>query len=77
VRWIRETPGGWSSARTCSWRGKALVGSEQGKLAAFSPDGSEEWSETVQGAIRGIGVLDDVLYLGTQKGTLYAYLPVM
>jgi len=77
VRWIRETPGGWSSARTYSWRGNVLAGSKQGQLAAFSPDGSEEWSETVHGAIRGIGVVDDVLYLGTQKGTLYAYRPVM
>ena len=75
VRWMRETPGGWSSARTYSWRGSALAGSKQGKLAAFSPDGSERWSDTVGGVIRGIGVADDVLYLGTQKGTLYAYRP--
>jgi outer membrane protein assembly factor BamB len=57
--------------------GKALAGSKQGKLAAFSPDGSEGWSDTVGGVIRGIGVADDVLYVGTQKGTLYAYRPVM
>jgi outer membrane protein assembly factor BamB len=77
VRWTRETAGGWSSARTYSWHGKALAGSKQGKLAAFSPDGSEGWSDTVGGVIRGIGVADDVLYVGTQKGTLYAYRPVM
>jgi outer membrane protein assembly factor BamB len=75
VRWMRETPGGWSSARAYSWHGRALVGSKQGKLAAFSPNGSEEWSDTVGGTIRGIGVVGDVLYLGTQKGTLYAYRP--
>lgn len=75
VRWMRETPGGWSSARTYSWHGSVLVGSTQGRLAAFSADGSEAWSDTVEGAIRGIGVADDVLYLGTQKGTVYAYRP--
>jgi len=47
-----------------------------GQLAAFSPDGSEGWSVTVQGAIRGIGIADDVPYVGTQKGTLYAYRPL-
>ena len=47
-----------------------------GQLAAFSPDGSEEWSVIVQDAIRGIGIADDVLYVGTQKGTLYAYRPL-
>jgi len=77
VRWSREAPGGWSSARTYRWRGNALAGSEHGKLAAFSPDGSEVWSDTVGGVIRGIGVTDDVLYIGTLKGTLYAYRPFL
>jgi hypothetical protein len=77
VRWRREAPGGWSSARTYLWHGNVLAGSEHGKLAAFAPDGSEEWSDTVGGVIRGIGVTDDVLYVGTLKGTLYAYRPVV
>jgi outer membrane protein assembly factor BamB len=75
VRWSRETPGGWSSARAYLWHGSALAGSKQGKLAAFSPDGSEEWLDTVGGVIRGVGVADDVLYVGTLRGTLYAYRP--
>jgi outer membrane protein assembly factor BamB len=77
VRWIREASGGWSSARPVLWRGTVLVASEQGRLAAFSPDGSEKWSDTVGRAVRGIGVGDDTLYLGTQKGTVYAYRPVL
>jgi outer membrane protein assembly factor BamB len=76
VRWSRAAPGGWSSARPLLWRGMALVASEQGKLAAFSPDGSEDWSDTVAGAVRGIGLGEDLLYLGTQKGTVHAYRPV-
>jgi len=76
VRWKRETPGGWSSARPYLWRGRALAGSQLGKLAAFSPDGSEDWSDTVGGVVRGIGVTDDALYVGTLKGTVIAYRPV-
>jgi outer membrane protein assembly factor BamB len=34
-------------------------------------------SDTVGGVIRSIGVAHDVLYVGTQKGTLCAYRPVM
>jgi outer membrane protein assembly factor BamB len=75
VRWRREAPGGWSSARAYLWHGHALVGSEQGRLAAFTLDGSEEWSDTFAGVIRGIGLADDVLYVGTLKGTVYAYEP--
>jgi outer membrane protein assembly factor BamB len=75
LRWSRETSGGWSSARAYLWRSRALAGSQRGKLAAFSPDGSEDWSDTIGGVIRGIGVGDDVLYVGTLRGTLYAYRP--
>ena len=75
VRWVREARGGWSSARAYLWHGNALVGSGHGKITAFSPNGSEEWSDTVGGVIRGIGVADDVLYVGTLKGTVYAYRP--
>ncbi len=75
VRWRREAPGGWSSARAYLWRGNALVGSEQGRLAAFSQDGSEEWADAFAGVIRGIGVADGGLYVGTLRGTVYAYEP--
>lgn len=76
VRWAREVPGGWTSARTYLWQDAAFAGSGQGNLGAFSADGSEKWSDTVGGVIRGIGVADGVLYVGTQKGTLYAHRPL-
>jgi eukaryotic-like serine/threonine-protein kinase len=75
VRWSREVPGGWSSARPLLWRGTVWVAGEQGMLAAFSPSGSEHWSDTVGRGIRGVGAGDDALYLGAQKGTVYAYRP--
>ena len=75
VRWSREAPGGWSSAQPVVWRDCALAGSTQGKLSAFAPNGSEQWSDVVGRAIRGVGVTDRVLYVGTQGGTVYAYRP--
>lgn len=76
VGWSRDASGGWSSARPTLWRGNVLVASEEGKLVAFSPDGKEKWSAMVGRAIRGIGVGDGTLYLGSQKGTVYAYRPI-
>lgn len=75
MRWSRETPGGWSSARPCLWQDSVLAGSEHGLLTAFSADGAEKWSDTVGRVIRGIGTSDEILYVGTLKGTVYAYRP--
>jgi outer membrane protein assembly factor BamB len=76
VRWSRDTSSGWSSVRPFLWHGSVLAGSDEGRLVAFSPDGSQKWSGTVSGTIRGIGLGDQTLYVGTQKGTVYAYRPI-
>ena len=60
-RWYGETAR-WPAAR-------------RGNFRAFSPNGSEQWSDVVGRAIRGVGVTDRVLYVGTQGGTVYAYRP--
>jgi eukaryotic-like serine/threonine-protein kinase len=75
-RWTVEAPGGWTSARTHLWRGNAVVGSGQGKVAAFAANGSKVWADTIGGVVRGIGLGDDVLYVGTLKGTVSAYRPM-
>src|SRR5262245_20545864 len=47
IRWTRETPGGWSSARPYLWSECVLVGGQRGTLAAYSRAGTEEWLDTV------------------------------
>jgi len=75
IRWTRETPGGWSSARPYLWSESVLVGGQRGTLAAYSRAGTEEWLDTVGKVIRGIGFASDVLYVGTLSGAVYAYRP--
>jgi outer membrane protein assembly factor BamB len=76
VRWSRRSLHGWSSSRPYVWHGNVLAGGERGEIAAFRPgDGKLAWSDTLQGVIRGIGSDDDLLYVGTLNGTLYAYEP--
>jgi len=78
VRWSRDPSAGrWTSSRPYRWRENVLAGSGQGELAALSPgDGSVQWSDRLEGMIRGIGSDGDVLYVGTLDGELYAYVPV-
>jgi eukaryotic-like serine/threonine-protein kinase len=76
VRWTQHAPRGWSSSRPYLWRGGVLVGGEKGEIAAFRPtDGSVLWSDSLEGTIRGIGSDDDRLYVGTLRGSVYAYEP--
>lgn len=76
VRWTQRTLRGWSSSRPYLWHGNALVGGEGGQITAYRPsDGKVVWSDTLAGVIRGIGSDGTRLYVGTLKGTLYAYEP--
>jgi hypothetical protein len=52
------------------------VGSEAGELAALAiEDGAVIWTRQVNGVIRGIGYDQDLLYVGTLKGILFAVRP--
>jgi outer membrane protein assembly factor BamB len=79
VRWRRKLgpdAGAWSSPRTYPWRGTILAGTTKGELYALKPeDGSIAWTHRFPGEIKGIGTTDDLLYVGTMSGMLYAYRP--
>jgi outer membrane protein assembly factor BamB len=75
-RWSRRAPRGWSSSRPYLWQGSVLVGSEAGELAALAiEDGAVIWTRQVNGVIRGIGYDQNLLYVGTLKGILFAVRP--
>ena len=75
-RWTLESAKSWSSSQPYLWRGTAIVGTEDGEVDAFRlSDGSRQWSFKFAGPIGGIGGDQNVLYIGTRKGTLYAYQP--
>jgi outer membrane protein assembly factor BamB len=78
VRWKQKAPEGaqWDSPRPLVWKDSLLVGTDRGELHAFKlSDGSLLWKRQFKGSIRSIGAADGILYLGTLKGTVYAYDP--
>jgi outer membrane protein assembly factor BamB len=74
ILWSRPGNPRWSTHQPLIWRGKAIVGTSKGKISAFDiSDGSEVLSLSVDGMVRGLGACEDVLFIGTYGGTLYAY----
>jgi len=74
VRWHRHLPDALSSSRPYLWQGAVLGGSVKGDLFAFrARDGRPLWSHSLPGVIRGIGVADRTLYVGTLDGRVHAY----
>jgi outer membrane protein assembly factor BamB len=77
MRWSAKASIDWTSARPYVWRGTVLAGNG-GELVAFrASDGGREWSHQLPETIRGIGVSDDVLYVGTLKGRVLALRPAV
>jgi eukaryotic-like serine/threonine-protein kinase len=75
IRWRQKPPpsGDWHTARPYRWKDAVLAGTQQGDFFAFRlADGSQEWSARLEGEIRVFGSAENVLYVGTVKGTLYA-----
>jgi outer membrane protein assembly factor BamB len=76
ARWSQTIQGDWSLTRVHVHRGDVLAGSEAGEVAAYRlTDGAKHWSHIFKGVIRSIGGSDDVLYIGTLNGMVYAFLP--
>ena len=76
VLWSQVAPTEWSSFRPLPHGDGILAGDEGGELFSFAlDDGALQWSDVFQGAVRGLGSADDVIYVGTLKGMTYAYRP--
>ena len=75
LRWSQRAST-WSISRVYLWHGMVLVGNEDGSLVGYKlSDGSQQWSQKFKGMIRSIGQADDLVYVGTLDGTVYAYRP--
>ena len=74
IVWEHTTSSEWSAFRPLVWNGKVLAGDADGNLFAYNPaDGSVAWQASFEGMIRGIGAQDDVIFVGTFQGMVYAY----
>jgi outer membrane protein assembly factor BamB len=75
VLWSAEASKEWTSARPYLWQGLLLVGDRRELVAFRCSDGAREWSHKFPGTIRGIGTSEQVLYVGTLTGPIFAYVP--
>ena len=71
--WSQEASKEWTSARPYVWNGSVIAGDRRQLVALRLSDGAREWSREFPGMVRGIGASDDVLYVGTLPGPVYAY----
>ncbi len=73
VLWRAEASKEWTSARPYVWRGAVLAGNRRELVALRLSDGAREWSHQFPETVRGIGTSDEVLYVGSLKGPIFAY----
>jgi outer membrane protein assembly factor BamB len=73
ARWSAAASDEWSSSKPYAWPHAVLAGNRSGELMALRlSDGSRLWSEKFDGVVRGIGFAENVFYVGTVGGTIYA-----
>ena len=72
ARWFAKASPNWTSARPYVWRDEVLAGDGAELVAFRSSDGARVWSYQLPGTIRGIGIANDVFYVGTLKGPVFA-----
>jgi outer membrane protein assembly factor BamB len=75
VAWTLESPEGtsWSTPRPYVYGEHVFLGNTRGGVFEYRiADGQLVRSTRVEGVIRGIRLVDDVLYVGNQDGTVYA-----
>lgn len=72
-RWRVRSERPWSTTRLFVADDSTLVGFPTGEVTAYCvSDGRKAWSRPVAGTVRAIGGSNDVLYVGTTQGSLYA-----
>lgn len=74
VRWKQRSTPEWASERPYLWKDVVLAGNCRGVIAAFrATDGEPQWNLSVKGCIRSTGSSGNMLFIGVQEGTIYAY----
>lgn len=72
ARWSAKASPNWTSARPFVWRDEVLAGDGRELVAFRARDGTRVWSHQLPGTIRAISVSDNVFYVGTLKGPVFA-----
>ena len=75
MKWSAEASKEWTSARPYLWHGTVLAGNRRELVALRSADGTQVWSHQFPETVRGIGTSEELLYVGSLKGPVFAYAP--
>lgn len=77
VNWRRAAPDRWTTSRVFATERAIVLGTPTGEVTAVcAADGSAAWSHKLTSVpIRSIGGGDEMLFVGTPQGTLYALKP--
>ena len=77
VIWRQAAPDRWTTSRVFATARTVFVGGPSGEVSAYCwADGSPAWTHKLANApIRSIGGSDEMLYVGTPQGSLYAIRP--
>ncbi len=74
VRWKQKSSPDWASERPHLWKEYVVAGNCRGEMAAFRvTDGEPQWKLNLKGCIRSIGSSGNMLFVGVQEGTVYAF----
>ena len=74
IKWKQKSSPDWASERPHVWKGNIVAGNCRGEIAAFrASDGEPQWKLNVKGCVRSVGSSGDMLFVGVQEGTVYAF----
>jgi outer membrane protein assembly factor BamB len=73
MRWNRQTTSKWSSFHPVVRDGLVIAGTASGEIHATDLErGAPVWAHKLEGQIKGLELSDNVLYVGTLQGRVYA-----
>jgi outer membrane protein assembly factor BamB len=77
INWRRQAPDRWTTTRVFATEKTIVLGTPTGEVTAYCvADGAPAWSQKLSSAsTRSIGGNDEMLFVGTPAGTLYAIRP--
>jgi len=77
INWRRQAPDRWSTTRVFATDKTIVLGTPTGEVTAYCvADGDPAWTQKLSSApIRSVGGTDEMLFVGTPAGTLYAIRP--
>jgi outer membrane protein assembly factor BamB len=76
ILWGRKATAEWTSLHPLLYHDLILAGDSNGELFAYGQvDGARKWSVKLDQGLGAIGMGDDMLYVGTLRGAVYAVPP--